>query len=280
MNEKMKFSFLKNTFLILLASILIFNLAACGKTTTSEKKELKVGTSPGPYSELFKTGVKPILEKEGYKVTLVNFSNLLQADIALTEGSIDFNVDQHTAYVNSFNKEKKANLVPIIHIPSVPAGIFSNKYNSIDQVKDGAKIAIPQDPSNASRAFNLLQKAGWIKLKDGINPITVTKNDIAENPHKLDITLMDSAQIPRAMDDIDYGVLPGSIVYAAHIDPKKSLLSETLVKDLEITVVVDEKNKDTKWAKAISDAYRSKEFKDYLTKLGQDNYWYVPDSLK
>lgn len=270
----------KITSFILLASLFTFSLSACGHSGGADKKVLRIGTSPGPYSELFKTGVKPILEKEGYKVKLINFSNLLQADVALTEGSIDFNVDQHTAYIRTFNKEKKAHLVPVVHIPSVPAGIFSNKYKSIKQIKNGAKIAIPQDPSNAARAYNLLQKAGWITLKKGINPILATKDDIESNPRHLTITPMDSAQIPRALSDVDFGVLPGSIVYAAHIDPNKTLLAETLVKDLEITVAVDKKNQNKKWVKAIAAAYKSKAFQKYISDHNSNHYWVIPDDLK
>ncbi|WKB37404.1 MetQ/NlpA family ABC transporter substrate-binding protein [Terrilactibacillus sp. S3-3] len=182
--------------------------------------------------------------------------------------------------MRTFNKEKKADLVPVLHIPSVRAGIFSNKHESIKQIQNGAKIAIPQDPSNAARAYHLLQKAGWITLKKGVNPILATKDDIESNPRHLTIIQMDSAQIPRALSDVDFGVLPGSIVYAAHIDPEKALLSETLVKDLEITVAVDKKNRDKKWVKAIVSAYQSKTFKNYISEHNHNHYWVIPDDLK
>ncbi|RYL92562.1 metal ABC transporter substrate-binding protein [Sporolactobacillus sp. THM7-4] len=270
----------KKSVFILIIGILVLSLAACGSGGTSDKKTIRVGTSPGPYSELFKSAVKPILEKEGYTVKLTSFSDLLQADIALSEGNIDLNVDQHTAYLTNFNQEKNANLTPIVHIPTVRAGIFSNKYKSISQVKNGAKVAIPQDPSNAGRAYLLLQKAGWIKLKPGVTPLTATKKDIVSNPKHLNITTMDSAQIPRAMDDIDFGVLPGSIVYASHVNPNKSLLSETLIKDLELAAVVNKNNKNTRWAKAVVKAYKSDEFKKYLAKHNKNGYWYVPSDLR
>ncbi|ALC82555.1 MULTISPECIES: MetQ/NlpA family ABC transporter substrate-binding protein [Bacillus] len=269
----------KNAF-ILIVGLLVLSLAACGIGGSSDEKTIRVGTSPGPYSELFISAIKPILEKEGYTVKLTNFSDLLQADIALSEGNIDLNVDQHTAYLTNFNVEKQANLTPIVHIPTVRAGIFSNKHNTIDQVQDGAKVAIPQDPSNAGRAYLLLQKAGWIKLKPGVTPLTATQKDIISNPKHLNITTMDSAQIPRAMDDIDFGILPGSIVYASHIDPKKSLLSESLIKDLELVATVDKKNINTKWAKAVVEAYKSEDFKKYLAEHNKNDYWYVPSDLK
>ncbi|GEP63806.1 methionine-binding protein [Clostridium beijerinckii] len=269
----------------LTTSLFALGLAGCGNsgstdTKATEKKDLTIGISPGPYSELFTSAVKPILEKNGYTIKEVNFSDLRQADVALTEGSIDFNVDQHSAYANNFNKETNNKLTPITPIPTVPAGIFSNKHTSIDQVAKGQKVAIPNDPSNTARAFRLLKKAGWIKLKEDANPTTLTINDVSENTYNLDITLMDSAQIPRALDDIDFAVLPGSMVYASKIDPSKSLLSEDVSKELQLQVVVDEKNKDSKWANDIVEAYKSEEFKDYMAEHNKNNYWFIPDEIK
>jgi len=271
----------------LTGGILILGLAGCGASSkaasgsvSTEKKNIKIGISPGPYSELFTSAVKPILEKNGYTIEAINFSDLRQADVALTEGSIDLNVDQHTAYVNNFNKETNGKLVPITPIPTVPAGVFSNKHTSIDQVAKGQKIAIPKDPSNTARAFRLLKKAGWVKIKEDANPTTLTLNDVSENTYNLDITLMDSAQIPRALDDIDFAVLPGSIVYSSKIDPSKSLLAEDVSKELELTAVVDEKNKESKWAQDVIAAYKSQEFKAYMAEHNKNNYWFIPEGLK
>ena len=271
----------------LTAGTLMLGLVGCGssassdaKANTSEKKNIKIGISPGPYSELFTDAVKPILEKNGYTIEATNFSDLRQADVALTEGSIDLNVDQHTAYVTNFNKETNGKLTPITPIPTVPAGIFSNKHTSIKEVANGQKVAIPKDPSNTARAFRLLKKAGWVKIKEGANPTTLTLNDVSENTYNLDITLMESAQIPRALDDIDFAVLPGSIVYASKIDPSKSILAEDVSKELELTAVVDEKNKDSKWAKDVVAAYKSQEFKAYMAEHNKNNYWFIPEEIK
>lgn len=283
----MKKSLFYKIITILTVGTLALGLSGCGSSTSSEtksadaeKKTLTMGISPGPYSELFTNAVKPIMEKNGYEIKEVNFSDLRQADVALSEGSVDFNVDQHTAYANNFNKETNGKLTPITPIPTVPAGIFSNKHTSINEVAKGQKVAIPNDPSNTARAFRLLKKAGWITIKDGADQATLTLNDVSENPYNLDITLMDSAQIPRALDDIDFAIIPGSMVYSSKIDPSKSLLSEDVSKELQLQVVVDEKNKDSQWAKDIVEAYKSKEFKDYMDEHNKNNYWFIPEELK
>lgn len=258
-------------------------LAACGSGTTGdgeEKTTIKVGTSPGPYSELFIDAIVPILEEEGYTVETTDFTELLQADIALDEGSIDLNVDQHTAYYENFNNEKGASLTSITPVPTVPTGIFPGRKDSLDDIEEGDVIGIPKDPSNAARAYAVLQKAGLITLEDNVELVKVTQNDIVENELNLDIQEMDSAQIPRALDDLDYGVIPGSIVYASGVDASLSLLQEDILKDLELVAVVDEKNKDTDWAQAVKAAYESDEFKAYMEEHNQDDYWFIPEEIR
>ncbi|WP_046838191.1 MetQ/NlpA family ABC transporter substrate-binding protein, partial [Staphylococcus succinus] len=122
---------------------------------------------------------------------------------------------QHKAYMDTFNKERDAKLTNITKIPTVPAQIFSNRNDDLNSVKQGDTIAIPQDPSNTARALRLLEKAGWIQLDADKNDIKITEKDIAENPKNLNIKTMDSANIPRILDEVDYAVIPGSIVYAS-----------------------------------------------------------------
>ncbi len=280
----MKISFIKQKFVNNVALLALFSsiflITACdnssSKVDNQTKKEISMGVSPGPYNDLFKDAVKPILEAEGYKVKLVNFPHLLESDVALSEGSIDLTVAQHTAYMDVFNSQRKANLKPVVHVPSVPAAIFSNKYTSIKNVFSGAKIGIPQDASNAARSYNLLEKAGWIKLKPNTNPIIVSKNDIAENIAGVDIVEMDSANIPRVLNELDFAVIPGSIVYSANIDSKRALLSETIIPDLEIMVVVNGGNENSQWAKDIKRIYQSQQFKEYMKEHNQNGYWVMP----
>ena len=280
----MKMGFIKqklvNNVVVLTLFSAIFFITACdnssSKADNQTKKEISMGVSPGPYNDLFNDAVKPILESEGYKVKLVNFPHLLESDVALSEGSIDLTVAQHTAYMDVFNSQRKANLKSVVHVPSVPAAIFSNKFTSIENVFPGAKIGIPQDASNAARSYNLLEKAGWIKLKSNTNPIIVGKNDIAENIAGVNIVEMDSANIPRVLNELDFAVIPGSIVYSANIDSKKALLSETIIPDLEIMVVVNEGNENSQWAKDIKRIYQSQQFKDYMQTHNQNGYWVMP----
>ena len=264
----------------------MLSLAACGKSDTAQttaaqaaesadstaaavdtedKKEIVYGKSQGPYTELFEAAIVPILEKEGYTVKGVDFSDLQTADIGLNDGDVDVNVEQHTAY---------ADLVPISPIPTVPAGVYSAKYTSVDEIPDGAKVAVPNDASNTARCYLMLQKIGWIKLADDVDPSAVTQDDIVENPHNIEFTEMKSLTIPAAIQDFDYVAITGSVVYNAGIDPSTALATEDIQDHLVLQVVVKEENKDAEWAKAIVD-----EFKQYMEE-NNDGLWWIPDELK
>lgn len=224
--------------------------------------------------------VAPILEDKGFTVEKVEFTDLLQADIAVDEGSVDLNVDQHTAYMENFNENRNSDLVSLTPIPTVPAGIFPGAKTSLDDVADGDTVGIPNDASNAARAFALLQKAGWIKLDEDVTLMNATSQDIVENPYNLDIVEMDSAQIPRTLTDLDYGVVPGSIVYSSNMDPSTKLLSEDILDHLVLVAVTTEDKKDSDWAKEVIAAYQSDEMKAYMEEHNKEDYWYIPEALQ
>lgn len=240
---------------------------------------IRYGKSQGPYTELFEAAIVPILEKEGYTVEGTDFSELLTADIALNDGEVDVNVEQHTAYAENFNASYNGDLTPISPIPTVPAGIFSDTHTSLGEIADGAKVAVPNDASNTARAYVLLQKAGWITLDSSVDLAVVTQDDIVENPHNIEFTEMASLNIPSALQDFDYAVITGSIVYNAGIDASTALLTEDVLPQLILQVVVKKDNADTDWAKAIVAAYHSDEFKKYMDE-NNNGLWYIPDELK
>lgn len=272
---------LKKIAVFLLATLVgtVF-LAGCGGSGDKDKagntkKELVFSKSQGPYSELFEQAIKPILEKKGYKITAEDMSDLLQADVALNEGEVDFNVEQHTAYMNNFNEKQNGHLAAITPIPTVPAGIYSGAKTALNQINNGARIAIPNDAANTARAYALLQKAGWIKLAKDKDLSTVTQQDIVENPYNIQFTEMKSLNIPAVRSDFDFIVITGSIVYNAKIDPSTALLTEDILPYLLLQLVVQDKNKDAQWVKDIAAAYHSDEFKTYM-KANNKGLWYVP----
>ena len=276
---------------ILLVTFLISGVAfmSCSKksdngaSANSEKKVLKYSRSQGPYTVLFESGVKPILEAKGYTLKGIDYSELSTADDAVNGKDVEFNVEQHTAYAQNWNNGNNGKLVPITPIPTVPASMFSSHYKSADDIKNIAKptVAVPNDPANTARAYVLLQKIGWITLKDGVNLSTVTSEDIISNPYNIKFTEMKSLNIPQVQDDFDFVVITGSIVYNAGIDASTALAKESVLPHLVLQVVVHEDNKDSQWAKDLVAAYHSAEFKAYLEKTNYENglFW-IPEDYK
>ncbi len=165
----------------------------------ADKTEIIYGKSQGPYTELFEAAIVPILQKQGYTVKGIDFSDLQTADIALNDGDVDVNVEQHTAYLKNFNKNRDGDLVALSPIPTVPAGVYSAHHKKADEIFEGAHVAVPNDASNTARCYLMLQKIGWIKLADDVDPSLVTQDDIAENPYKLKFTELTSLTTPPAL---------------------------------------------------------------------------------
>lgn len=257
--------------------------AGCGKKESSsaggEKKELTYAKGSGPYTILFEEHIIPILEKQGYTFKVSELS-LQYADEAIADGDVDFSVEQHIAYMNAFNKSYSSNLVALTPIPTVPASIFSETHSSLDEISDGMKIAVPQDEGNMARAFVMLQDIGWIKLKEGTDYATASPEDVAENPYNLEFLDIATNIIATTLADYDYGIITGSIVYNAGIDPSTSLFNENLTEKFWLKVVVKDADKDTQWAKDIVEAYQSKEFTDWLKANNESEYrnlWSIPE---
>jgi D-methionine transport system substrate-binding protein len=243
------------------------------------KTTIRYGKAQGPYTVLFEDAIIPILEDEGYEFEVTDFSDLIQNNHGLNDKEIDVNVEQHTAYAESFNEANDANIAVIGPIPTVPAGIFSAHYDSIDQIEQGMTVAVPNDAANTSRAYALLQKAGWITLDPDADIATVTKADIVDNPLDLDIQELVNTTVAATLDDFDFAVITGSIVYNAKIDPSTALLQEDILPHLVLNVAVHDDNKDAEWAQDIVEAYKSDEFKAYMEE-NNEGLWWIPEELQ
>ncbi len=214
---------------------------------------------------MVKDQIKPALEKKGYQVKLVEFTDYVRPNLALAEGELDINIFQHKPYLDDFKKEHKLDLTEVFQVPTAPLGLYPGKLKKLDEVKDGTSVSAPNDPSNFARALVMLNELGWVKLKDGINPLTASKNDIAENSKNIKIVELEAAQLPRSRADVDFAVVNGN--YAMSSGMK---LTETLFQEPSFAYVnwaaVKTADKDSKWVKDVTEAYNSAEFKAYAQK--------------
>ena len=215
---------------LVLGSALVF--AGCGSDKTanaggSDKKEvtLTVGASPTPHAEILEQ-VKPILAKKGINLKIVEFTDYVKPNIALNDKELDANFFQHVPYMEKFAKEHNENLVAVAKVHVEPMGVYSKTIKDKDlknAVPDGAKVAVPNDPTNEGRALLLLQKAGLITLKDPKN-LSSTPADITSNPKHLQFVELDAAQLPLSLDAVALAVINTNYSLDAKLNPFKDAL--------------------------------------------------------
>ncbi len=234
--------------------------------SAKDANELVIGTSAGPYADQIKLGIKPILEKQGYKVTLVEFNDYVQPNFALAEGALDANVFQHIVYLNKFAAEHKLALSELVKIPTAPIGIYSKKHTSLAEVREGHSVAMPNDPTNQARALVMLDQLGWIKLREQVDPLRASERDIAVNLKKVKLIALEAAQLPRSLQDSDYSFVNGNFALAAGMKLKQALKTEKISPNYINLVAVRTADKDKRFARDIAAAYRSRAFLDVTTR--------------
>jgi len=241
-------------------SLIALSLTAAFFTAhAQEKKELVFGATAGPYADQIKLGIKPLLEKKGYTVKVVEFNDYIQPNHALAQGALDANAFQHIVYLTKFATENKLAISELIKVPTAPIALYSHKHKTLD-VKEGAVVALPNDPTNAARALVVLQELGWVKLKDGTDPIRASEKDVAVNIKKIKLVPIEAAQLPRSLDDTDYSFINGNFALASGLKITEALALERTGPTYQNVVAVRTADKDKPWVKDIADAYRSREF--------------------
>ena len=186
------------------------------------KITLKVGATPVPHTEILEF-IKPELEAQGILLEIVEFTDYVTPNLALVDGEIDANFFQHVPYMDSFASEHKVELANAGNVHVEPLGLYSKKINAIGDLKKGAVIAIPNDPTNEGRALLLLQANGLIKLKDA-TALESTEADIVENKLELVFKPIDAAQLPRTLEDVDAAVINTNYALEADLNPSEDAL--------------------------------------------------------
>lgn len=253
---------------ILLASplILAIALAVAANAQAKDPKEIVIGTSAGPYADQVRLGIKPILEKQGYKVRIVGFNDYIQPNFALAEGSLDANVFQHVTYLDRFAAQHKLALSELVKVPTAPIAIYSRRHKSLDAVKNGSTVALPNDPTNQARALVMLDQLGWIKLRAGVDPIRASERDVVANPKGVKLLPLEAAQLPRSLQDADYAFVNGNYALASGLKLRDALRTEKISPAYANLVAVRTPDRDKPFARDLAAAYKSRAFLDVTNK--------------
>jgi D-methionine transport system substrate-binding protein len=231
--------------------------------TAAHAAKLSVAATPVPHAELLEH-VKPALAKEGVELDIKVFTDYVQPNQQVADGQIDVNFFQHQPYLDSFNNEHKTKLVTVGLIHVEPFGAYSQKIKDIADLKEGAQVAIPNDPSNGARALLLLQKNGLIKLKDPSN-ILATARDVVENPKKLRFRELEAATLPRVLADVDLALINTNYALEAGLNPtENALFIEGADSPYVNIVVTTEAKKDDDSVKKLVQVLNSDDVKAFI----------------
>ncbi|GAB2845322.1 MetQ/NlpA family ABC transporter substrate-binding protein [Actinocorallia aurea] len=198
--------------------------AACGGSTESADDKLVIGASPSPHAEILNFVKDNLAEKAELDLEIQEFSDYVQPNIALSDGTLDANYFQHKPYLEDFKAEKGLDLTWVGNIHLEPLGVYSEKAKSLDALKSGATVAIPNDATNGARALLLLADEGVITLKDGAG-VTATEKDITANPKNLEFKALEAAQLPRSLQDVDAAVINGNYAISGGLVPSEDALA-------------------------------------------------------
>ena len=252
-------------------------LSACGATSSNSNsasnasgsdKKITVAASPSPHAEILNNAVASELKSKGYELVVKEFTDYVQPNTATEEGEVDANYFQHTPYLENFNAEKGTHLVGVADVHFEPFGLYPGKTKTLNDLQDGATVAVSNDATNEARALLLLQDAGLIKLKT--TSVNATINDISENPKNLKFKELEAATIPNVVADVDLACINGNYAIPAGFSTSDALISETSTSLAAQTyaniLCVKEGNENTEKTKALKEALTSEAVKDYINK--------------
>ena len=237
-------------------------LASLSGSLLAQDKPLKIGVTAGPHAQIFEQ-VKKIAEKDGLKIQIVEFSDYIQPNAALAAGDLDANSYQHKPYLDQQVKDRSYKIVPVGYTVNFPIGIYSKKVKSLAELKEGARVGIPNDPTNGGRVLLVFQDKGLIKLKPDAG-LKATPLDVVENPKKIKFVEVDAAQLPRTLDDLDASAVNTNYALSAGLNPKDAIAQENAKSPYVNLLAVREQDKDKPWVAKLVAAYHSDEVRKYI----------------
>lgn len=239
---------------------------ASANNASAVSQIITVGATPVPHAEILEF-VKADLANEGFELVVKEFNDYVQPNLATDSGELDANFFQHIPYLEEFNKNKGTTLVSVAGIHLEPMGVYSRKHSSFTILSDGVSIAVPNDPTNESRALDIIAKTGVVTFKESA---LKTPLDIVSNPKNIVFKELEAAQMPRALDDTDFAVINSNFAMAAGLKPTEhSLVMEDKSSPYVNVLVVKAGNEESAKTKALIKALQSEKVKAFINEKYQ-----------
>lgn len=237
-----------------------------------ERSNLRLGIAPGPYGDMFIKTIFPHLEKLGYTLEVYEFNNFWEPNLSLADGQTDLNIFQHYDFLINFNYENNLDLSAITEIPTLPMSMFSQVYNSLDDIEYGATIIVPNDITNLSRSLRILEFTGLILLAPDVNRARAVVEDIIINPLGLNFLLMYAEDIPSALPYADLGIVNGNFIISHGLNIDEALHREVLAENYLNVIAVRTEDLGQQFIRDIVDIVYGEEFREAI--LDEDGSFY------
>lgn len=238
-------------------------LAASVVSGAADAETIKIGVTPGPHAQIMEK-VKEVAATKGLDIEILEFSDYVVPNQALADGELNANSFQHKPYLDNQVADRGFDIVSVAYTVNFPMAVYSKKAKSLDELAEGATVAIPNDPTNGGRALLVLADNGLIKLKDGAG-LKVGPADVTDNPKKLNFAELDAAQLPRSLDDVDAAVINTNYALEAGLDPAKgSIAREGEKAPYANLIAVNAKDKDAAWTKTLIESYHNDTVKAFI----------------
>lgn len=248
---------------VVLAGTLLAGCGGASKPAADANKPFRVGVTAGPHAEIMEE-VKKVAAKDGLNIQIVEFNDYIQPNIALNQGELEANSYQHQPFLDNQIQERKYALTSVAKTVIFPMAAYSKKVKSAAELKEGAIVAIPNDPTNAGRALLLLEKQGLLKLKEGAG-LKATVADVVGNPKNIQLRELEAAQVPRSMEDVDLAVINTNYALVAGLVPTKdSLFIEDGNSPYANVIAVRSQDKENPAVQKLLKAYQSEEVKKFV----------------
>jgi D-methionine transport system substrate-binding protein len=237
--------------------------AAASVAGVAHAENIKVGVTPGPHAQIMEK-VREVAASKGLDIEILEFSDYVVPNQALADGELNANSFQHKPYLDNQVADRGFEIVGVAYTVNFPMGVYSKKVKSLDELAEGATVAIPNDPTNGGRALLILADKGLIKLREGAG-LKVGPADVADNPKNLTFAELDAAQLPRSLDDVDAAVINTNYALEAGFDPAKDPIAGEGEKAPYVNIIaVNSKDKDAAWTKTLIESYHNDTVKAFI----------------
>jgi D-methionine transport system substrate-binding protein len=272
---------MKRTLLLSAILLVMMFLNACAETNHSdvaaiirdaaaqiepvaEKTNLKLGVVPGPYGDMFLDAIQPFLAQKGYTMELVFYDDFVKPNIALGNYEVELNMFQHYRYLNNFKLEHDLDLSAIAEIPTISMGVYSSGYITLEDIEDGAVVAIPDDATNMARALRVLEAAGVISINPHIDKNFATTADLGRNPRNLVFDALPANQLVGTLSQYGLAVINGNFAYAGGLNSADTLYNEILSDGFVNVIAVRTEDLGRNFVSDILAVIHSDDFKDAI----------------